>query len=69
MNQKIELKESWGLTELQERDEEMISFDKKIWAQLETTFVPAEEEFDTCTLDDEDRDCTKQDDIRHTVYP
>lgn len=53
MNQKISNKESWGLPELEERNGEMIALAKKIWAYPRTTFVPAEKEFDSCSLDDE----------------
>ena len=58
MNQKIALKETWGLPELEERNEEMISLAMKIWPCPETTFVPAEKSFDSCTLDDENVELT-----------
>ena len=61
MNQKIAMKESWGLSELEERNEEMLALAMKIWAYPETAFVPAEKEFDSCTLDDEDIDLTGRD--------
>lgn len=61
MNQKIAMKESWGLPELEERNEEMLALAMKIWAYPETAFVPAEKEFDSCTLDDEDIDLTGRD--------
>lgn len=61
MNQKIATKESWGLPELEERNEEMLALAMKIWAYPETSFVPAEKEFDSCTLDDEDIDLTGRD--------
>ena len=53
MNQKIAQKESWGLPELEERNAELISYAKTIWSLPATKFVPAEKEFDSCTLDDE----------------
>ena len=58
MNQKISNKESWGLPELEERNDEMIALAKKIWAYPQTAFVPAEKEFDSCTLDDENAELT-----------
>ena len=61
MNQKISSKESWGLPELEERNNEMIMLAKKIWAYPQTTFVPAEKEFDSCTLDDENAELTGRD--------
>ena len=61
MNQKISNKESWGLPELEERNEEMIALAKKIWAYPQTAFVPAEKEFDSCTLDDENAELTGRD--------
>ena len=44
MNQKISTKESWGLPELEERNNEMIALARKIWAYPKTDFVPAEKE-------------------------
>ena len=61
MNQKISCKESWGLPELEERNDEMIALAKKIWAYPQTAFVPAEKEFDSCTLDDENAELTGRD--------
>ncbi len=61
MNQKISNKESWGLPELEERNDEMIALAKKIWAFPQTEFVPAEKEFDSCTLDDENVELTGRD--------
>jgi uncharacterized protein with ParB-like and HNH nuclease domain len=61
MNQKISNKESWGLPELEERNDEMITLAKKIWAYPQTAFVPAEKEFDSCTLDDENAELTGRD--------
>ena len=61
MNQKISNKESWGLPELEERNDEMIALAKKIWAYPQTVFVPAEKEFDSCTLDDENAELTGRD--------
>ena len=61
MNQKISNKESWGLPELEERNDEMIALAKKIWGYPQTTFIPAEKEFDSCTLDDENAELTGRD--------
>ncbi|HIV14677.1 MAG TPA: DUF4268 domain-containing protein [Candidatus Avisuccinivibrio pullicola] len=61
MNQKIAIKDSWGLPELEERNDEMLALAKKIWAFPQTAFVPAEKEFDSCTLDDENVELTGRD--------
>jgi uncharacterized protein with ParB-like and HNH nuclease domain len=61
MNQKIASKESWGLPELEERNDEIIALAKKIWAYPKTEFIPAEKEFDSCTLDDENAELTGRD--------
>lgn len=58
MNQKIATKSTWGLPE---RNEEMVKLAMEIWACPETAFVPAEKEFDSCTLDDENYDLTGRD--------
>lgn len=61
MNQKIATKETWGLAELEERSKEMLELAMEIWAYPETSFVPSEKEFDSCTLDDENFDLTGRD--------
>ncbi|MDC7291472.1 DUF4268 domain-containing protein [Blautia schinkii] len=61
MNQKIAAKSTWGLPELKERNNEMVQLAMEIWAYPETAFVPAEKEFDSCTLDDENYDLTGRD--------
>ena len=66
MNQKISNKESWGLPELQERNHEMITLAKKIWSFPQTEFVPAEKEFDSCTLDDENAELTGRDIVKYS---
>ena len=66
MNQKISNKKSWGLPELEERNDEMIALAKKIWAYPQTTFVPAEKEFDSCTLDDENAELTGRDIVKYS---
>ena len=48
MNQKIASKSSWGLAELQERNDEMVALAKKIWSYPETDFKPSEKEYDSC---------------------
>lgn len=58
INQKIANKETWGLPELKERNEEMLKLAMEIWAYPETCFVPSEKEFDSYTLDDENFDFT-----------
>lgn len=66
MNQKISNKESWGLPELEERNDEMIALAKKIWSFPSTEFKPAEKEFDSCTLDDENVDLTGRDIVKYS---
>ncbi len=66
MNQKIAQKESWGLPELEERNAELISYAKTIWSLPATKFVPAEKEFDSCTLDDENIDLTGRDIVKYS---
>ncbi|WP_418462618.1 DUF4268 domain-containing protein [Frisingicoccus sp.] len=61
MNQKIATKQTWGLDELKERNDEMLELAMEIWAYPSTEFVPAEKEFDSCTLDDENYDLTGRD--------
>lgn len=61
MNQKIATKDTWGLVELEERSKEMLELAMEIWAYPETSFVPSEKEFDSCTLDDENFDLTGRD--------
>ena len=66
MNQKISTKDSWGLPELEERSDEMIKLAKKIWAYPHTSFSPAEKEYDSCALDDEDVDLTGRDIVKYS---
>ncbi|MCD8363427.1 MAG: DUF4268 domain-containing protein [Lachnospiraceae bacterium] len=66
MNQKIATKDSWGLPELEERNEEMIELAKTIWAFPKTDFVPIEKEFDSCSLDDENVDLTGREIVRYS---
>lgn len=61
MNQKIATKQTWGLDELKERNDEMLELAMEIWAYPTTKFVPSEKEFDSCTLDDENFDLTGRD--------
>ena len=61
MNQKIAMQVSWGLQELEQRNGELMEQSKKIWAFPQTDFVPAEKEFDTCFLDDDNVDLTGRD--------
>ena len=66
MNQKIAMKESWGLPELEERNDEMLTLVKKIWPYPQTDFKPAEREFDSCTLEDENVDLTGRDIVKYS---
>ena len=66
MNQKIALKETWGLPELVERNAQLLSYSKKIWSYPSTTFVPAEKEYDSCTLDDENIELTGRDIVKYS---
>lgn len=66
MNQKIAQKASWGLPELEERNAELLDYAKKIWSFPSTQFVPAEKEFDSCTLDDENVDLTGRDIVKYS---
>ncbi len=61
MNQKIAMQASWGLPELEQRNGELMEQARKIWSFPQTNFVPAEKEFDTCSLDDDDVDLTGRD--------
>ena len=66
MNQRISKKESWGLVELEERNEEMLMLARKIWSYPQTSFIPAEKEFDSCTLDDENAALTGRDIVKYS---
>ena len=66
MNQKISNTDSWGLSELEERNDEMIALAKKIWPVPSTEFKPAEKEFDSCTLDDENVDLIGRDIVKYS---
>lgn len=66
MNQKISNKDSWGLSELEERNDEMIALAKKIWPFPSTEFKPVEKEFDSCTLDDENVDLIGRDIVKYS---
>lgn len=66
MTQKIAQKDTWGLPELEERSKEMVEYAKTIWAYPKTEFKPAEKEFESCSLDDEDYDLTGRDIIKYS---
>ena len=66
MNQKIATQNSWGLAELEERNDEMLALAVEIWAYPSTDFVPATKEFDSCTLDDENAELTGRDIVKYT---
>lgn len=67
MNQKIALKDAWGLPELEERNREMVAQALRIWPCPHTNFKPAEKEFNSCTLDDEDVDLTGQEIVKYSL--
>ena len=66
MNQKIAMKDSWGLPELEERSREMLALAVEIWAYPQTTFQPTAKEFDSCTLDDENAELTGRDIVKYS---
>ena len=66
MTQKIATKSSWGLPELEERSKEMVEYAQKIWSYPSTTFQPAEKEYDSCTLDDENYDLTGREIVKYS---
>lgn len=53
MNQKIAAKQTWGLAELKERNDEMLELAMEIWKYPITNFTPSRKAYDSCTLDDE----------------
>lgn len=67
MNQKIGQKDAWGLPELEERSREMVARALQIWPCPQTDFKPAEKEFDSCTLDDEDVDLTGREIVKYSL--
>lgn len=67
MNQKIGQKDAWGLPELEERSGEMVARALQIWPCPQTDFKPAEKEFDSCTLDDEDVDLTGREIVKYSL--
>ena len=66
MNQKIAQKDSWGLPELKERNEELLAYAKEIWSYPTTAFMPAEKEYDSYSLDDESVDLTGRDIVKYS---
>ena len=66
MNQRLSGKDTWGLPELEERNAELMTLAKKIWAYPKTEFVPAEREFDSCSLDDENAELTGRDIVKYS---
>lgn len=66
MNQKIAQKESWGLPELEERSAEMVQQALKIWDLPKTSFQPAEKEYDSFSLDDEEVNFTGRDLVKYS---
>ena len=66
MNQKIATKQTWGLEELEERNNDMLELAMEIWEYPKTEFTPSEKEFDSCTLDDENFDFTGRDIVKYS---
>ncbi len=67
MNQKIAQKSTWGVKEMQERSDEMVDTAiQKIWPFPSSSFQPAEKEYDSCTLDDEDFELKGRDIIKYS---
>ena len=66
MNQKIAMKDSWGLPELEERNTDLLAYARKIWSYPVTEFVPAVKEFDSYTLDDENVELTGRDILKYS---
>lgn len=58
MNQKIAAKQTWGLAELKERNDEMLELAMEIWKYPITNFTPSRKAYDSYTLDDETFDLT-----------
>ena len=62
MNQRIAVNDRWGVEQMQERNDEMVSRAvEEIWPMPSTTFKPAQKTYDSCTLADEDADLTGRD--------
>ncbi|MGN0363633.1 MAG: DUF4268 domain-containing protein [Bilifractor sp.] len=67
MNQKIAMKETWGLKEMQERSNDLVKEAvTTIWPMPETQFVPAKKEFDSCSLDDEEFDLKGREIVKYS---
>lgn len=66
MNQKIASLDHWGPDDMEKRSKEMVERAADIWAYPETTFVPAEKEYETYSLDDEDVDLTGRDVLKYS---
>ena len=53
MNTWIAAKEKWTLTEMEERSDLMATRALIIWAIPDTSFKPAEKQYDSCSLEDD----------------
>ena len=53
MNQRIAQNETWGLAQLEERNNSLRDQALSIWKMPITSFTPAEKQLDSCTLDDD----------------
>lgn len=61
MNQRLANETSWGVAQLQKRNDEMVKRASEIWAYPTTSFQPVQRPMESCTLDDEDVDLTGRD--------
>lgn len=66
MNQKIATKDSWGVNELEERNDDMVKRALEIWSYPTTEFVPVEKEFESCSLDDENYDLKGREIVKYS---
>lgn len=66
MNQKIATKDSWGVNELEERNDDMVKRALEIWSYPITKFVPVEKEFESCSLDDENYDLKGREIVKYS---
>lgn len=66
MNQLIAQKESWGETELEERDKELTKLSLSLWPMPVTSFKPIEKLLPYCSLDDEEISLTGKKVIKYS---
>ena len=53
MNQWIGAQATWGLTELEARSRQLVQRAVQVWSAPKTDYKPADQELDSCTLDDD----------------